>query len=207
MRRSTRQEPNDPIRTRVTRTRLIGTAVALGLAGAGCQAADDDAVDTDTTIEVPMTESTNGSTPPDTSSPDTSSPETSSPGTSASNDDVLNTTPDRPSTTAVAGATETVYDVGMIDAGLAPFVAIAVDDLAARLDVPPDSIDVLTAVLVVWPNGALGCPEPGRSYTQVMTDGSVIELGVDGLVYRYHSGGSTTPFPCDRPLDPVPTPA
>ncbi len=191
---------------------MTGTVVALGLVGAGCQAADDDAVDNDTTIEVPMTEPTDGSTPPGTSSPGTSSPGTSSPGTSspgtpASTDDLLTTTPDRPSTSSVAGATETVYEVGMIDAGLAPFVAIAVDDLAVRLDVPPDSIDVLTAVLVVWPNGALGCPEPGRSYTQVMTDGSVIELGVDGLVYRYHSGGSVTPFPCERPLDPVPSPA
>jgi hypothetical protein len=121
--------------------------------------------------------------------------------------DVITTEPDRPTTTPPAGATGTVYEIGMIDAGLAPFVAIAVDDLAARLDVQTDSIDVLTAVLVVWPNGALGCPEPGRSYTQVMTDGSVIELGVDGVVYRYHSGGSLAPFPCDRPLDPVPAPA
>jgi hypothetical protein len=225
MRRSTRPEPNDPIRNRVIRT-----AVVVGLVGAGCQAADDDAVDTDTTIEVPMPDSTSGSTPPNTSSPDTSSPDTSSPDTSSpdtsattsSGDDssmpddtaasslpidVITTEPDRPTTTPPAGATGTVYEIGMIDAGLAPFVAIAVDDLAARLDVQTDSIDVLTAVLVVWPNGALGCPEPGRSYTQVMTDGSVIELGVDGVVYRYHSGGSLAPFPCDRPLDPVPAPA
>jgi len=153
-----------------------------------------------------MTESTSGSTEPSSSDEDSS---TGSDDTVESSipDDVIDTEPDRPSTTSVTGATETVYDVGMIDAGLAPFVAIAVDDLAARLDVAPDSIDVLTAVLVVWPNGALGCPEPGRSYTQVMTDGSVIELGVDGLVYRYHSGGSQRPFACDRPLDPVPSPA
>lgn len=212
MRRSTRPKPNDPIRNRVIRT-----VVVLGLVGAGCQAADDDAVDTDTTIEVPMTESTSGSTPPSNAPSNTPSntPDPSSTDTSASTDDtatslpddILTTTPDRASTTPVTGATETVYDIGMIDAGLAPFVAIAVGDLAARLDVAPDSIDVLTAVLVVWPNGALGCPEPGRSYTQVMTDGSVVELGVAGVVYRYHSGGSTTPFPCDRPLDPVPSPA
>ena len=37
-------------------------------------------------------------------------------------------------------------------------------------------------------------------------DGAVIELGSGGLVYRYHSGGERTPFPCDRPLDPVPVP-
>jgi hypothetical protein len=226
MRRSTRRRPNDVIgtrvirarvvRARVVRARVVRTVVVLGLVGAGCQAADDDAVDTDTTIEVPMTQPTSGSTPPVSTdgepepAPTPSDDNPATPGdttTSSLPEDVLDTTPDRTSTTPATGATETVYEVGTIDDGLAPFIAIAVDDLAARLDVQTDSIDVLTAVLVVWPNGAIGCPEPGRSYTQVTTDGSVIELGVDGVVYRYHSGGSLAPFPCDRPLDPVPSPA
>ena len=99
----------------------------------------------------------------------------------------------------------TVYEVGTIDRGLAPFVTIATDDLAERVDVAPESIEVLTAVLVAWPDASLGCPEPDRVYATVVTDGSVIELGVDGLVYRYHSGGDRAPFPCDLPLDPVPT--
>jgi len=103
-------------------------------------------------------------------------------------------------------ATETVYEVGLIDAGLEPFVQLATADLATRLDAAPDSIEVLTAVLVTWPDASLGCPEPDRVYATVLTDGSVIELGIDGLVYRYHSGADRPPFPCDLPLDPVPEP-
>jgi hypothetical protein len=41
-------------------------------------------------------------------------------------------------------------------------------------------------------------------YTQVPVDGSVIELGAGGRVYRYHTGGSTTPFLCDQPLTEKP---
>ena len=79
--------------------------------------------------------------------------------------------------------------------------------LAVQLhEIEPDSIEVLTAVLVTWPDGSLGCPEPDMIYATVLTDGSVIELGVDDLVYRYHSGGDRPPFPCDRPLDPAPEP-
>jgi hypothetical protein len=42
-------------------------------------------------------------------------------------------------------------------------------------------------------------------YAQVPVDGSVIELGHGGRVYRYHTGGSrTTPFLCDQPLTDKP---
>jgi len=98
------------------------------------------------------------------------------------------------------GSTDTVYEQGDIDSGLQPFITIAIDDLAARLGVDPGEITTLSAVLVVWPNGALGCPQPGMQFTQVPVDGSVIELGAGGRVYRYHSGGSRTPFLCDQPL-------
>ena len=30
-------------------------------------------------------------------------------------------------------------------------------------------------------------------------------LKLDDTIYRYHSGGNSGPFPCDRPLDPPPT--
>ena len=97
-----------------------------------------------------------------------------------------------------------MYEQGDIDPGLQPFITMAVDDLAARLDIDPADITPLSGVLVVWPDGALGCPRPGMQYTQVPVDGSVIELGAGGRVYRYHTGGSTTPFLCDQPLTEKP---
>ena len=215
---------------RTTRVKLnCVMCAAIVLVGAACQADGDDGAGDAEPIEEPtsVTESTpeptspssptepTDDTPPSTS---TASPPTTpapTPTTEASNDtsstlpdDVLATTPPAKTTPATqGGATETVYPVGSIDSGLAPFVTLASVDLATRLDVGPDTIEVLTAVLVVWPSAALGCPEPDRAYAQVVTDGSVIELGAGDRVYRYHSGGARSPFPCDRPLDPVPTPA
>lgn len=98
----------------------------------------------------------------------------------------------------------TVYEPGTIDPGLAPFVDRAAADLGERLGIDPSAIETLTAVLVVWPDASLGCADPDLSYAQVATDGSVIELGVDGAVYRYHSGGTREPFLCGRPLDRPP---
>ena len=102
------------------------------------------------------------------------------------------------------GSTDTVYEQGDIDPGLQPFITMAIDDLAARLDVDPAEITPLSGVLVVWSDSALGCPQPGMQYAQVPVDGSVIELGAGGRAYRYHTGGSTTPFLCDQPLTQKP---
>jgi hypothetical protein len=99
------------------------------------------------------------------------------------------------------GTPEPVYERGMIDPGLAGLVAKATEDLAARLGIFADDIELLAAVLVTWPDSSLGCPEPGMVYAQLIQDGSVIELGANDRVYRYHTGGSTLePFLCDQPL-------
>ena len=106
------------------------------------------------------------------------------------------------------GSATTVYERGDIDEGLRPFIDQATEDLATRLAIDTGDIEALSAVLVTWPDASLGCPQPGMQYAQVLTDGSIIELGVgegdDLVVYRYHSGGSKAPFLCDQPLDRKP---
>ncbi len=87
---------------------------------------------------------------------------------------------------------------GPIDQGLKPFIDLAVADLASRIGVPTAEIEVLSAVLVVWPDTSLGCPVAGMEYPQVPQDGSLIELSHNGSVYRYHSGGTRGPFLCIR---------
>jgi hypothetical protein len=96
------------------------------------------------------------------------------------------------------GFDHTVFASGDIDPGLRPFVDRAVADLAARLDVDAGEVEVLTAVLVTWPSSALGCPNPKLRYPQVPVDGSVIELGAGERVYRYHTGGASELFLCER---------
>ena len=97
-----------------------------------------------------------------------------------------------------------MFEPGTIDPGLQPFIDMAVADLAERLEIDPSQVTVVTAVLVVWSDAGLGCPEPGMSFPQVPEDGSVIELTVADTVYRYHSGGQRTPFLCEQPLQQPP---
>ena len=84
-----------------------------------------------------------------------------------------------------------------VEPGLQPYITMAVDDLSRRLSIEPASVEVRSASLVSWSDGSFGCPRPGMRYAQVPSDGSVIELAVDGTIYRYHSGGSRTPFLCE----------
>ncbi|RIK40464.1 MAG: hypothetical protein DCC55_14945 [Chloroflexi bacterium] len=77
-----------------------------------------------------------------------------------------------------------------------PMVAQAIADLAARLDIAPDVIDVIRVEEVEWPDGSLGCPQPDMRYPQVLVNGSFIQLQVGDQTYHYHSGGSRPPFLC-----------
>ena len=72
----------------------------------------------------------------------------------------------------------------------------AKEDLADRLSIPVDQIEVLEATSVVWPDASLGCPQPDMRYKQVPVDGVLIRLQAKGQVYEYHSGGSRGLFLC-----------
>lgn len=77
-------------------------------------------------------------------------------------------------------------------------VAQAKEDLAERLDVETEQIEVVEAKSVVWPDTSLGCPQPGMAYTQVQRDGMLIRLRVEDRTYEYHSGGGRNPFLCEQ---------
>lgn len=94
---------------------------------------------------------------------------------------------------------------GSIEPGLKPYVDIAVADLAQRLSIVVGDIVVKSVTLEQWSDSALGCPEPGRQYAQVLTDGALIVLQADGKSYRYHAGGSRKPFLCEQPGKSTPT--
>jgi len=73
------------------------------------------------------------------------------------------------------------------------------EDLARRVAVAVDRIEVLEAAAVVWPDAGLGCPRPGMRYKQVPVDGACIRLRAAARVYEYHSGGGRGPFLCEHP--------
>jgi hypothetical protein len=85
-----------------------------------------------------------------------------------------------------------------------PQVSEAIADLAGRLGVAPAQIEVVRVEAVVWPDGSLGCPQPGMLYPQVLQDGMRIRLAVAGVIYQYHSGERRAPFLCTNPSEPAP---
>lgn len=87
-------------------------------------------------------------------------------------------------------------DSVVLGQGLPPAVEFAMADLAAYLGVSIDVIDWVSQEEVDWPDGSLGCPQPDMSYTQAIVNGSLIILEVDGVSYKYHSGGGRGPFLC-----------
>jgi hypothetical protein len=90
---------------------------------------------------------------------------------------------------------------GPSDPDLQRLITAASEDLADRVSIPADQIEVLDAAAVVWPDAALGCPQPGMRYKQVPVDGALIRLRAKGQVYEYHSGGRRGLFLCERPLE------
>lgn len=69
-------------------------------------------------------------------------------------------------------------------------------DLATRLGLALDTIKVSGDIAVTWRSGAVGCPKPGVSYTDVLVPGIWILLRVDNAIYEYHGLPGGQPFYC-----------
>ncbi|MGS0687038.1 hypothetical protein ACVBEQ_18160 [Nakamurella sp. GG22] len=64
-------------------------------------------------------------------------------------------------------------------------------ELAPEGEVAAGEVEVLSAESVRWNDGSLGCPEPGRSYTQALVDGYrvIVRVGDVELDYRVNGRG------------------
>jgi len=71
--------------------------------------------------------------------------------------------------------------------------------LAEKLDVDAETIELVAASEVVWPDESLGCPESGKAYPQVTREGYFIRLRFEKRVYRYHAARGEAPFLCENP--------
>lgn len=79
----------------------------------------------------------------------------------------------------------------------AKLVEAAQTDLAQRLGVTSDEIQMVKVEPVMWPDGSLGCPEPGMMYTQAIVPGYRITLSAGGQEYDYHADQKTA-FLCEQ---------
>lgn len=75
-------------------------------------------------------------------------------------------------------------------------VAPAIQDLAARLGVAPEAIEVIEVTEVDWPDASLGCPAPDMGYAQVITPGMQVILANGGQSYAYHGSSPDNLFLC-----------
>ena len=80
----------------------------------------------------------------------------------------------------------------------------AKEDLAQRLHLLIAQINLVETRAVTWSDSSLGCPQKGMFYTQVLTDGYLIRLEVDGTQYEYHADQNNYVFLCENPHPPVP---
>jgi hypothetical protein len=69
-----------------------------------------------------------------------------------------------------------------------PQVQKAIADAARRLGVPESQIDIAAWSAVTWDDGSMGCPVPGRAYTQATVDGWLLLLRTDVTLSAYHAG-------------------
>lgn len=79
------------------------------------------------------------------------------------------------------------------------FVDLAKKDLLSRTQVDAASINLASSEEVLWPNAALGCPEPGKTYAQGRVPGFRIWLEAGGVQYDYHTDWEGQVILCPDP--------
>ncbi len=60
-----------------------------------------------------------------------------------------------------------------------------VADAATRLGVDPSAVTIVEAKAETFPDGSLGCPEPGMMYTQALVDGYQVIVEANGTQLDY----------------------
>lgn len=71
---------------------------------------------------------------------------------------------------------------------LAAQVRAALADAALRAPGASNAPRLVSAERLTWSDGSLGCPEPGRLYTQALVPGHRIRVEAGGVVHEYHAG-------------------
>ncbi len=116
--------------------------------------------------------------------------------------------PTRPVPTEVVSPTTRATEVTPVRPGTpratpssdqARLIELAKQDLAQREGIPLDQISVISVSAVQWPTSALGCPQPGTMYSQIVTPGYRILLEANGVTYEYHTDRGEHAVYCAKP--------
>lgn len=74
-----------------------------------------------------------------------------------------------------------------------------VADAATRLGVDPAAVTIVEANAQTFPDGSLGCPEPGMMYTQALVDGYQVIVEANGTRLDYRGSQAGTFRICQSP--------
>jgi hypothetical protein len=88
----------------------------------------------------------------------------------------------------------------------AELFASMVGRAAQQAGVDRSQVSVVTAESVTWRDGSLGCPEPGRMYTQALVPGYRVILAAGGRQFHFHASrqGNYELCPPERVQEPAP---
>lgn len=109
-----------------------------------------------------------------------------------------------PTVTTVPSVSEPPAVTGEVPA---EYMALVLAHAADKAKVRADAIAVLRSQEVQWPDGSLGCGEPGGIYTQAIVPGYWVELSASEtlLDYRLDSRGNFMLCERSRPMFPPTT--
>jgi hypothetical protein len=62
------------------------------------------------------------------------------------------------------------------------------------------SVTVNSVTALNWPDSALGCPQPGVMYSQLVTPGYKIVVSANGQTFEYHSDRGSHVVTCTTPF-------
>lgn len=75
-------------------------------------------------------------------------------------------------------------------------ISSARDDLAKQLKVSATDIVVINWEEIQWSDGSLGCPEPGKFYTQAIVPGYQVTFEFNNQQYEYHTNKNSRLVTC-----------
>jgi len=67
------------------------------------------------------------------------------------------------------------------------FGGLFMAELSNKLNIKSSNIKLISYEDFIFNDSSLGCPEPGKFYTQVLTPGWKMQFEADGNIYEYHS--------------------
>lgn len=72
-------------------------------------------------------------------------------------------------------------------------------EIASDAGLSPRDVQIVSAEAVTFPDGGLGCPEPGVNYIQVQVDGFTVIGTAGGATFDYRGTSPTDLRRCEKP--------